>query len=205
MAQNKTSDGNIDPRLVEIIQIVKGRAGEIPSAKSDSLTRDEIYLNLIDRMQTSAYSRETEAVVQAAEDFERSYKSNASIDLSGLYLLHTTYAQLLRSGANNSELLASLSDYTVQGSWFEKYIALSLTAHIHGTAQERQAALQNAQYALSLIPQKPIPEQKAYVTYARTHIASTIAHFHNLQGNSELALSTSLELRMTLTTSPKSI
>ena len=77
------------------------------------------------------------------------------------------------------------------GNWFEKYIALEHSSYLHGTNQERQAALQKAQLALSIIPESS--ETNIYAKFAKSKITLSIAHLHNLQGNSSLALSTSLE------------
>ncbi len=193
IAQSENSGENIDPRLIEIIRIVKSRTAVTPKAISNTLTRDEVYLNLIDKMHTAFYSQNPEEVTQAVENFELAYSADVFLDLSRVSALHSTYARLLLNGANTEELQNSLDDLIINGNWFEKYVALSMSARLHGTAQERQAALQKSQLALSIIPTNPDLNNKTYIEYAKARITSLIANLHNLQGNSELALITSLD------------
>jgi len=197
-AQGELEAHNIDPRLDEIIQIVKNRASETSKAETAEQTRDKIYLDLIDEMQSASYSLEIDAALRAIDAFKDVYQGDAPLDFSNIHLLHLTYARLLSSNATPLEIQTSIGEYTTKGNWFERYFALSLSAHIHSTNRERQAALQKAQLALSLIPTKPDAEISSYVSYTKIRISSLIAHLHNLQGNSELALMTSLDyLRLT--------
>ena len=62
-AQSKLGDENIDPLLVEIIQIVKSRASETPVAEKPVLTQDEIYLNLLDKMGTAFYTQNSDCLL----------------------------------------------------------------------------------------------------------------------------------------------
>jgi len=198
LAQTSAESQNIDPRLVEIIEIIKNRTIEDSNTKLNTKTQDEIYLNLLDEMEAAVFSRELGDTSRATEKFKAAYKGDAAIDLSRIYTLYTTYAQLLNSTATSAEMQKSISEFSEIGNWFEKHMALSLSAHLHSTEQERQSALQKAQLAFSLIPTEPDPENNAYVSYAKIRIASLIAHLHNIQGNSDLALSTSLDyLRLT--------
>ena len=199
--QSDVEPQTLDPRLFEIVQIVKERSNSLSSPSTiseESYTRDEVYLDLVDQMQKASYSRGVEKLLSASEGFKQAYKSDTSVNLSRLYELHYIYANLLASNADSIELQAALSDFIDTGSWFERYVALSLAAHIHGTAQERQAALQKAQLAFSVIPRIQDQDNSAYLIYAKSRIVSTIAHLHNLQGNSELAVIASLDyLRLT--------
>jgi len=198
VAQSETDIVKIDPRLVEIIQTVKGRSSVNSKSEPYNLTRDETYLNLIDRMQTAFYSGESIAVNQAIQDFENAYKADASLDLSRIGRLYSVSSELLKRDDVPEAINKAFNSFTDSKNWFEQYLSLFLEAHIHGTMQERQAALQKAELAFSIIPAHSKRQDDLYVTYAKTRITSLIAHLHNLQGNSELALSTSLEyLRLT--------
>ena len=196
LAQSEVAEHTVDPRLIEIVEIVKGRtiehSGSVATA-SDKLTVDEINLELIDQMQTGFYSRDPDKIIEAVENFQRSNLNDPNFSLESIPELYLAYAQLITQGATYSDIQASLANFTNDGNWFEKYIALSVIAHSHATAQEKQAALQKAQSALSIIPTKPNLENVAYVDYAKERITSLIAHLHNLQGNSELALGASLD------------
>ncbi|MEP4052718.1 MAG: response regulator [Litorimonas sp.] len=201
LAQNEALPADIDPRLVEIVEIVRKNANAEPSGQlraPSRFTRDDMYLDLIDELFTASYSLQAEDVAQAARDFKDAYNDDASLGLSQVHDLFLVYAQLLSAKAPSSEKQASLTQFTDRGNWFERYMALSLSAIVHSTSQERQAALQKAQLALSIIPTKSNPENEAYVSFAKADVVSLIAHLHNLQGNSDLALTTSLEyLRLT--------
>jgi len=198
LAQVETKYQNIDPRLVEVIKIIKARSNQELKASQSSPTRDEIYLSFFEEMETAFYSRKPEEITKAAEDFKRAYKGDSNIELARVYMLHMSYARLSAADATHAEIQSSISNFIEKGSWLERYMAFSLSAHLHATAQERQAALQKAQQAFSLIPTDLNHENQAYISYAKIRIASLIAHLHNLQGNSELALTTSLDyLRLT--------
>jgi len=202
IAQSQIDETKIDPRLVEIVEIVKSRSigtGSEPiSRQSDNLTQDEIYIGLMDQMMTAAYSQKADVVLQATDKFMQAYNGDAAIDLSGIYTLYTNYGQILMFEATAAEAQVSIDDFTDVGNWFEQYMALSLSAHLHATARQRQSALQKAQVALSIIPTKPKLRHDIYVNFARARIVSLISQLHNLQGNSDLALSTSLDyLRLT--------
>ena len=84
-----------------------------------------------------------------------------------------------------------IGKYTEAENWFVKYIALEHLSYLHGTNRESQAALQKAQLALAVIPKNS--ETNIYTKFAKSSITLSIAQLHNLQGNSSLALSTSLE------------
>lgn len=186
---------NIDPRLSEIVQIVKTRAiesNELETEPTAPVMRDEKYLDLIDRIQISSYSRDIDGAMENAKLFQKVYNDDAPLDLSQVYYLHELYSDHLSSGGSVTDLQKSLGNFVLTANWFEKYLALSLSAHVHSTSQKRQSALQQAQRAFTAIPQNLDPEDDPYVKYAKTRILSLISHLHNLQGNSDLAITTSL-------------
>lgn len=196
MSQTGSEPQDIDPRLAEIVHIIKSRV-EIGSTKEttppNDLAKDETYLNLLDRMEMAAYSGKAEEISLAVADFENVYANDAALDISRIHELYISYAKLISADASSLEIQNHLSDFTTRGNWFERYEAFSLSARIHGRELERQAALQKAQLALALIPTKPNPQNESYVIYAKTKTIALIAYLHNLQGHSDLALTTSLE------------
>ena len=195
-AESDLFEAGVDPRLVEIVQIIKDRADmgnqiDPPNIVEPSL--DDTYLDIIKRLQAASYSQNPDQILSAAEELRMVYVDDASLSIAQLYPLHLKYAELIKSEAKSSEIQTSIAEYSVTGSWFEQYIALSLSGFVHANNTERQAALQKAQLALSIIPEKPDVQNLNYATYAKSNISSRIAHLHNLQGNSDLALTTSLE------------
>ena len=194
-SQNFAEQTNIDPRLIEITQIVKMRAlNPVTKAeRAEAISQDDIYLSLVEQMQTSFYSHEADRIAKAVENFQKNYAGDGAVELTRIPQLYSTYTNLLASNSPASDIQLAISDFTNDGSWFENYCALSVAAHLHANARERQAALQKAQLALSLIPTNPNPQNEVYIIYARAQVVSLIAQLHNLQGNSELALATTLD------------
>jgi len=201
IAQSENGGQIIDPRLVEIVQIVKARTSASTKTNlllSEDLTQDEIYINLLDRMMTAAYSQKSDVILQATENFKQTYQFDAAIDLSRIQKLYKIYSELLTTDEHSKEVQVHINELIAVGNWFEKYVALSLSAHLHATAKEQQSALQKAQLALSIIPTKSDSNHNVYIIFARARVVSLIAQLHNLQGNSDLALATSLDyLRLT--------
>lgn len=203
--QSTVHEANIDPRLIEIVETVKSRILANPEEnvrQENSISKDEVYLDLIDQMNKAFYSRNSEEISLAVRKFQDAHPSHRGLGLDRVSELYGVYANLLSRGVSPSEIQTSLTDFTNTGSWFERYSAYSLSSYEHARAQERQAALQKAQLALSLIPTKPDPQNESYVLYAKSRAISTIAQLHNLQGNSELAISASLDYLQATSNNP---
>ena len=194
LSQTQTDSASIDPRLEDLVQIVKSRV-EAPSSVnldlSSNLSQDEINLGLVKELQRVSYSRVPQTILDGVSEFNEHYDDNVDLRLDGIVALYMDYVKGLEQNFSPSELQDAVSKYTETGNWFEKYIALEHSSYLHGLNTERQAALQKAQLALSIIPQSS--ETNIYAKFAKSKITSFIAHLHNLQGNSSLALSTSLE------------
>ena len=144
-AQSDEGISSIDPRLEELVQIVKSRARapqNLSLRKSANISPDEEYLDLIGQLQTASYSRVPETILDAVVEFDENYKSDGSLGLDRIRALYTDYAQGLEDSFNSSELQDFVTDYTETGNWFEKYVALRHSAYLHGTDRELQAALQ---------------------------------------------------------------
>jgi len=198
-AQTAIEGSGVDPRLEELVQIVKSRAEGPQSARlraSSSRLQDEGNLKLVEDLQTASFSGVPQTIFDSVSEFDKNYKPDGSLALDNIVDLYTEYAQGLEQGLTPTELQAVISEYVETGNWFENFIALQHSSYLHGTSLERQAALQKAQLALSVIPETS--EINLYAKFAKSKITSSIAHLHNLQGNSSLALTTSLEyLRLT--------
>lgn len=201
-AESSASRSDIDPRLIEIIEQVKDRTAmsqtgvlrAVPSDEQDETTQD--YLNALDALRTAFYTGNEGVILDSVEVFTAIEKTSDVFSSDRIAQLYTLYAELLRNGATSEVIQKALIPFSQDGTWFEKYTALSLSAYVHANSQERQAALQKAQLALAIIPQSSA--ETAYINYAKAGSTSTISHLHNLQGNTDLALLTSLEyLRLT--------
>ena len=194
IALTQVDDGTIDPRLQEFVQIVRARV-EAPDIsnlnRSSSLEQNEVNLNLVTGLQAASYSRVPQTILDSVAEFHETYKVDGGLTLDRIASLYTDYAHGLEQSLSSKDLQNAVRKYTETGNWFEKYIALQHLSYLHGTNQERQAALQKAQLALSIIPENS--ETDIFAKYAKSRLTYSIAHLHNLQGNSSLALSTSLE------------
>ena len=194
VSETAVDEAKLDPRLVQITQIVKARASDLATSEErlDTPSQDQVYLNFIDQMQTLFYSQDPDELAQVISKFEQSYAGEMAVNLSGIPSLYLTVTELVAANAVLSDIQNAISQFHESGNWFDKYTAFSIEAHLHVDASERQAALQKAQLALLQIPTKPNSHNEDYVTYAKARIISLIAQLHNLQGNSDLALDTSL-------------
>ena len=184
----------VDPGLEELVQTIKSRVDAPPRVtlrQPPCLLQDELNLGLIKQMQTASFSGVAQTILDSVLEFDKNYKIGGSQDLGRIAALYKGYAKGLEGGLTSTELQAAISNYTETPNWFQKYIALSHSSFLHGVNQERQAALQKAQLALAIIPENS--ETNLYAAFAKSDITLAIAHLHNLQGNSSLALSTSLE------------
>ena len=193
-AQTALEASGIDPRLEELVQTIKSRADAPPSVslrQSPSLLHDEANLHLIKQMQTASFSGVPETIFESISEFNKNYKPNGGEGLSRIAALYTDYAKGLEDKLSSNELQDRIHKYTEIENWFVKYIALEHLSHLHGINRESQAALQKSQLALSVIPKNS--ETNIYTKFAKSNITLSIARLHNLQGNSSLALSTSLE------------
>lgn len=200
--ENSTEIPNsaVDPRLYEIVETIKLRMQVEPAASHQRspniVTRDELYVDLLDRIQTATYSNIPEQVIESVEAFRQTYKRDASLDLSQIPIFYEEYAQRLEDSASQKALQDLATQFSENGNWFERYIALTQSSLLFSEKQERQAALQKAQEALAIIPEHS--DDNVFVKFAKSRATGMIAHLHNLQGNSELALITSLDyLRLT--------
>ena len=190
-----TSNSAVDPRLYQIVETIKDRMQAAPSPEllrgSKTVSQDELYVDLLDEIQIAAYSNIPEQIKESVTAFREVYKQDTSLDLRRIPFFYEEYAQQLESGRTTESLQALATRYSENGSWIERYIALTQSSILFSEKQERQAALQKAQEAFSVIPHNS--DVDLYVKFAKTRTTGMIAHLHNLQGNSELALITSLD------------
>ena len=202
-AQTVSQDENIDPRLIKIVEQVKARKpnsldkglrGVKPVVNFD--TKAARYIDAINQIEISSFSQNPEKIRSDIIVFEQMYVDDGELSLFRIIDLFSEYADMLETGVELVDQQKAVGRYIEQGSWFERYLALSLSRYIHSENQERQAALQKARLAQTLIPNKQI--DTAYIEYARAKSTLTIAGLHSLHGNTDLAVLTSLEyLRLT--------
>jgi len=81
MAQVVAEEKAIDPRLVEITQIVKTRVlnPTITQNSSKNPTQDEVYLGLVDQMQTSLYTQDVDKITEAVRAFDHAYSDGGAL------------------------------------------------------------------------------------------------------------------------------
>ena len=193
-AQTLVEGSVVDPGLEELVQTIKSRVDAPPRVtlrQPPRLLQDELNLDLFKQMQTASFSGVPQTILYNVAEFKQRYKPNGSQGLSRIAALYTDYAHGLEDGLTPKALQDVIQKYTETGNWFEKYAALDLLSYLHAANQDRQGALKKAQLALSLVSDSS--DKNIYSEFAKIEITSFIAHLHNLQGNSSLALSTSLE------------
>lgn len=205
-AQTALPDGQVDPRLIEIVEQVKERTLRDANALSSKSELDpdpqdghqdaKAYMEALNRLRRSEFSKDPENIISAVSAFESILTPDVEPAMSQILDLYAEHANLLTAKATPTDQILAAERFTESGGWFEKYFAYSLSAHLRSENKQRQAALQDAQAAMILIPQGQ--EDSPFVRYAKNKTTSTIAQLHNLQGNTDLAITTSLEyLRIT--------
>ncbi len=198
-AQTYSDETSVDPRLIEIVEQVKSRTLSVAADKlrvgqpeTDASRNAKQSIQAVNEIRKSIYSRNPEKIRTQIESFEKKfYERNDNFPLTSIIELYSEYANLLEAQATAEQHQAAVEKYTQTGSWFERYIALSHLSQLHGSDRENQAALQKAQSALALIPQDD--DSNLFVIAAKENITAAIAQLHNYQGNTDLAILTSLE------------
>jgi signal transduction histidine kinase/ActR/RegA family two-component response regulator len=202
-AQTDERDLKLDPRLIEIVEQVKQRPAsgtdiDLPVAiEQPSFDQGAVqYINALNDLRQSEYSKNPKTILAAVAELESTKMPSVGPFMSQILQLYETQAGLLAAKASPKQQILNAETFSENGSWFEKYFAYMLSAQIRSENNQRQAALQDAQAAIAVIPEGN--EQDIFVKYARNKITSVIAQLHNLQGNTDLAILTSLEyLRLT--------
>lgn len=194
-AEAQEFETEIDPRLYELVETIKRRVHiDAPGERlrgTEIASRDELYLDLISKIETSAYSLVPEQIEDSVKTFTDVYKEDGSVGLDRVASFYLDYAHQLKLGANPDDLQDLAARYSEDGNWFERYTAVMHASFLYSTRLERQAALQKAQTAFALIPENS--NENAYIKFAKSRVTLGIAHLHNLQGNSDLALNASLD------------
>ena len=197
-AQIDVRDLKLDPRLIEIVEQVKQRTApgtdiDLPVAiEQPSFDQGAVqYINALNDLRQSEYSKNPKTILAAVAELESTKMPSVGPSMSQILKLYETQAGLLAAKASPKQQILKAETFSEKGSWFEKYFAYLLSAQIQSENNQRQAALQEAQAAIAVIPEGN--EQDIFVKYARNKITSVIAQLHNLQGNTDLAILTSLE------------
>lgn len=200
-AQPQTPTADIDTRLVEIVDAVRLRA--TASQKKDlrgpsSLESEHAgkRIQAAQDIHAAALSKDIEKIYSLIEVFKTAEFDKSEPQMARILKLYRGHAALLRNNASKEKLIRDIIKFEDGGSWIERYFATQLARQLYADADERQAALQKAQQAFKLIP--PNGETNPYVHFAKADTASTLAQLHNLQGNVDFAIESSLEyLRLT--------
>ena len=124
-------------------------------------------------MQTASFSGVPQTILDSVSQFNKNHKPDSGEALSRIAALYTDYAKGLEDKLSSKNLQDDVRKYTETENWFEKYIALAHSSFLYGVNQERQAALQKAQLALSIIPENS--ETNIYADFAKSNITLAIA------------------------------
>lgn len=195
LAQDKPVD--LDSRLIEVVErakvISQSKSGPPFIKSSNSVPTNastQKQLNALMAIRTGVVKRNPDAIRLAIDDFEQSSKGDIGVSFDGIVTLYREHARLLEINADRQSYFENIDNLLESVSWFEKFSALTLAEILYSETGERNAALQKAQLALSLIPQGE--NASSYSTYAMAEITNTLAKLYNIQGNVDLALDTSL-------------
>jgi len=188
---------NIDPRLFEVVQAVK----EITSYQDDKALRattvtseDELMaekrLAAVTQMKSGAIAHDPDAIRSSIRTLQGLSLYDSEVSFSKVLSLYANHANLIESDASRNEYFENIDNIAKDGSWLEKFSALNLAEILHSENGERNAAMQKAQMAFALIPQGE--DASPYSRYAMAEATNTLSKLHNIQGNVDLALETSL-------------
>ena len=199
LSQTDINDG-IDPRVIEIVDLIERRISEgniefQNQASSAALTR----LESIEKIEASVFTDSSEKILASVLEFNRLDSKSQKPSLSRVSEMYTKYADLLASSESVEKQIEVIYPFTVEGNWLEKYYAFRRLSNLRILEGNRQGALQAIEGALSQIPIESSPdleniELEVYSQYARISAKNELAQLHFLQGNSDLAIKTSLEL-----------
>ena len=197
-AQSDNFPRDIDPRLIEVVEEVRLRARAPKSAKQNQgngLSDEDAYadrrIQAAVRIQEAAYSKDPSAIRNAISEFRVIDNPQATPSMANITNLYSRHASLLEVNATLKTQQLEISLFEETGSWFERYFALHLSWYLNMESNERQAALQKAQYGFRLISDDS--GQEIYSKFAKAEVLSTLSHLHNRQGNVDLAIASSLE------------
>ena len=191
-----SSQADIDPRLIEIVEAVKVRATDSqPKKLRQSPPPEKIYparrIKAAMNIRVAAYSKDPAKIRAAIQSFDEIDKNDVTPSMRKIVELYVRHADLLENDLSREVQLKDVDEFKNSGSWIEKYFAIQLSRQLYVEIGERQAAFQKAQYAFRLIPKTDI--QTVYIHYAKADTALVLAQLHNLQGNVDFAVMNSLE------------
>jgi len=204
-AQDVLTHPDIDPRLIEIVERVKSQAINSDATelrgiqtKSEHTLTAEKRIIKAGQILEATYSLDPEKIRAAITEFKSIDKADNTPSLKRVVKLYSDYADLLEADVSSDIFENLISTYENKGNWLEIYFTQRLSIQLLIDSSERQAALQKAQSTFALIPDGE--DQNHYIKYAKANITSTIAQLHNMQGNLDLAIISSLDyLRLTKT------
>ncbi len=194
-AQDQISE--IDPRLIEIVERVERISQSHSRSEARSIllpnetgTITEKRLNTLMVMNDGVIQRDADTIRSAILTLETLAKEPSTMSFDGIVKLYRKHALLLDQNADRKPYFENINRSIESGNWLEKFSGLMLAERLHSESGERNAALQKAQLAFSLIPQGE--NASPYSGYAMAEITNTLAKLYNIQGNIDLALDVSL-------------
>ncbi len=190
---------DLDPRLIEIVEIINARAGETSrpnllrdnSNFSKGFNPDDPFLKAISEVMASVTTEDSQKIKLAVHGFSQVGSSYDEVDTDSIARLYSEYADALANELSASEIENVLRPYQESGDWFQRFSAYQISIFTNANLKKSQnhTALQKAQESLSLIP----TEETELSSFARIEVTNVIAHLHNLKANRDLAISTTLE------------
>lgn len=189
-------DRDLNPALVEVVEEIRSRAeahtSEQPLELRTGSVSDPSVMELILSVQNIheiTYRKNSIDLRQKVDEFRidsEKKASNLNVEVSQIF---EAYTEALEQNLTHEDILKTVKTYTTDGHWFVRFTALRLSSNLHSQNLERQPALQDAQNALSIIPE----DNSVLPYYAKTRVVELIAQLHNLQNNPKLAIAASKE------------
>ena len=178
--------------LVEVVERIKDKAnnrglsalrpsndlGALPQVNKD-------LIEAIKKVALSTVSEDPQYIydsITALQDTSET-EEEAKIVL-GVSELYSTYAKQLEANTDEETMLSELSQFVDNGDWFNRFLALHVSAYVNLRNSNTQDALQNTTQALLIVPL----EESYLADYARFEATSLTAHIHNLKANTDLAI-----------------
>ena len=189
---------SIDPRLVGIVEEVRTRAIPQENMKKrplSSQSEQEVFadnrIQAAMRIQEAAYSKDPASIRKAISDFDALDTMEAVPSMARIKELYFRHAELLDLNASAAEQQNDIATFEETGSWLERYLSTQLSVQLYTETNERQSALQKAQYGFQIITNDS--SQLTYSKFAKADTLMTLSQLHNMQGNVEFAINSSLE------------
>lgn len=188
-------DDSIDPRLIQIVDIVEKRVSNLNTDKSGGLrpasfitNQSDERVDAVEKLSASFFSVSSEKIRENIAALEAVNGNDPAPHLSNVIRMYKEYADTLDEGLTREQKIERIKPYQETNNWLEAFYAEDILVNLHVEAGQRQAALQAAQRGMTAIPKTPNADENIYAQSAMAQNIIKVSYLHALQGNVNLAL-----------------